>query len=115
MWAIFSNLLSTGQLHRMFKCSFSCLFFMKLDHEDYIRIRNNIVKKLYSHGAFSKGHMLFERLQSGIPSHLTGYVKEVLRDLVKEELVLVYGKTKHGDAYQLNIEKLNEIEKMLFS
>lgn len=87
---------------------------MKLPPEDYISIRNNIIKKLYSHGAFRKGHMLFERLQHGVPSHLAGFVKDVLKDLVKQELVLVYGKTKHGEAYQLNIEKLNEIEKIIF-
>ena len=86
---------------------------MKLARSDYIRIRNNILKKLYSHGAFNKGHLLFERLQHGIPSHLSGFVKDVLKDLVKEELVLFYGKTKHGEAYQLNIKKLKEIEELI--
>ncbi|MFT4297731.1 MAG: hypothetical protein ACMXX5_00905 [Candidatus Woesearchaeota archaeon] len=56
---------------------------------------------------------MYERLTSGIPPHLKGFVEEVLKDLVKEELVLFYGKTKHGDAYQLNIKKLNEIEKLI--
>jgi len=32
---------------------------------------------------------------------------------MKEELVLFYGKTKHGDAYQLNIKKLKEIEDII--
>jgi hypothetical protein len=41
-------------------------------------------------------------------------VKEVLEDLIKEELVVFYGKTKHGDAYQLNIKKLKEIEEYIF-
>ena len=85
----------------------------KLSETDYARIKKNIVKKLYDHGAFSKGHMLFERLQTGIPPHLKGFVKEVLNDLLKEEIVLFYGKTKHGDAYQLNSKKLKEIEAIL--
>jgi hypothetical protein len=87
---------------------------MKLNHEDYERIKKNILKKLYSHGAFTKGHMLFERLQHGIPPHLSGFVKDVLKDLMKEELVHMYGKTMHGNAYQLSIKKLKEIEEIIF-
>jgi len=84
-----------------------------LNKVEYLKIKKNILKKLYSNQAFSKGHLLFERLQSGIPSHLQGFVKDVLDDLVKEELVVLYGKTKFGDAYQLNIGKLNEIEELI--
>ncbi|MFH1916761.1 MAG: hypothetical protein ABIJ21_05835 [Nanoarchaeota archaeon] len=85
----------------------------KISKADYFRIKKNILKKLYAKQAFSKGHLLFERLHSSIPGHLQGYVKEVLEDLIKEELVLFYGKTKHGDAYQLNIKKLKEIEEYI--
>ena len=56
----------------------------KLSDEDYQKIKKNIIKKLYSSQAFSKGHLLYERLQSGIPSHLIGFVKDVLNDLIKE-------------------------------
>lgn len=85
----------------------------RLNKVEYLKIKKNILKKLYSNQAFSKGHLLFERLQSGIPSHLQGFVKDVLDDLVKEELVVLYGKTKFGDAYQLNIGKLKEIEELI--
>jgi hypothetical protein len=85
----------------------------KLSGSDYARIKKNILKRLYSNQAFSKGHLLYERLTSGIPPHLKGFVEDVLKDLVKEELVLFYGKTKHGDAYQLNIKKLKEIEDLI--
>lgn len=85
----------------------------RLNKVEYLKIKKNILKKLYSNQAFSKGHLLFERLQSGIPSHLQGFVKDVLDDLVKEELVVLYGKTKFGDAYQLNIGKLKEIEGLI--
>ena len=85
----------------------------KLTKIDYLKIKKNILKKLYSHQAFSKGHLLYERLTSGVPSHLQGFVKEVLNDLIKEELVIYYGKTKHGNAYQLNIKKLKEIEQII--
>jgi len=86
----------------------------KLSNQDYEKIRKNIVKKLYSNKAFSKGHLLYERLTASIPPHLTGFVKDVLNDLIKEGIVLCYGKTKYGDAYQLNIDMLKEIEEIIF-
>jgi len=86
----------------------------KLAKSEYIKIKKNIIKRLYSNQAFHKGHLLFERLESGVPSHLSGFVKGVLNDLIKDELVIYYGRTKHGDAYQLNIKKLKEIEELIF-
>ena len=86
----------------------------KLSNTDYLRIKRNIIKRLYSNKAFSKGHLLHERLTSGIPPHLAGFVNAILNDLVKEGLVLHYGKTKHGDAYQLNVKRLKEIEEIIF-
>ena len=85
----------------------------KLSNQDYQKIRKNIIKRLYSNQAFSKGHLLYERLASGIPPHLAGFVKDVLKDLLKEGLVLYYGRTKYGDVYQLNIKKLKEIEELI--
>jgi len=86
----------------------------KLSKSNYVKIKKNILKKLYSNKAFSKGHLLYERLTSGIPPHLAGFVDDVLNDLLKESLVIYYGKTKHGRAYQLNIRKLKEIEEIIF-
>ncbi|MBI1969925.1 hypothetical protein HYS48_04490 [Candidatus Woesearchaeota archaeon] len=86
----------------------------KPDPETYKRIQRNILKKLYAKKAFAKGHLLYERLLSGVPGHLAGFVQEVLHDLIKQSLVLHYGTTKHGDAYQLNIAKLKEIEEIVF-
>ena len=86
-----------------------------LSEEDYEKLRRNIIKKLYAHNAFVEGHLLYERLATGIPSHLKGCVKEVLEELIKEGLVLQYGRTKHGVAYQLNIKQLAKIEKIISS
>jgi len=76
----------------------------RLSIQEYLGIRRNILKKLYQNGRFSKGHMLFENLRSGISPHLGGFVKPILKELIKEGLVKVYGKTKYGTAYQLNYE-----------
>jgi hypothetical protein len=80
---------------------------------DEQRIRRHIVCRLVEKRAYVRGHLLGERLVHGLPSHLRGTGKFVLAQLVKEEIVLVYGPTKHGVAYQLNIEKLDEIERLL--
>ena len=86
----------------------------KISSADYLKIRKNIIKRLYANKAFSKGHLLYERLTSGIPPHFAGFVEQVLDDLVKEGLVIHYGRTKYGNAYQLNIDKLKEIEEIIF-
>jgi len=85
----------------------------RLTQEEHQKIKRNIIKKLYANKTFRKGHMLFERLQTGIPPHLSGFVKDVLDELIREDLVVLYGKTKYGDAYQLNMGKLREIEEYL--
>lgn len=76
-------------------------------------IRRHVLKKLYAYGAFRHGHLLGERLWRGIPAHSRGLAKIVLQELVNERLVLPYP-TGKGMAYQLNIEKLREIEKEVF-
>lgn len=90
--------------------------FMAAHHlsaEEYNKIRRHIVKKLYAKQAFQHGHLLYERLLSGIHSHMGGLVRIVLDDLLKEGIVLYYGRTNHGAAYQLNIKKLREIESII--
>ena len=82
----------------------------KISKSDYHKIKKTILRKLYSAGAFSRGHLLLETLQSGIPAHLIGFVPKILNDLIKKKLVKIYGKTKRGTAYQLNNKKLREIE-----
>lgn len=87
----------------------------RLTETDSLKLKKNIIKKLYSNKSFNKGHLLYERLQAGIPSHLKGFVKTILDKLIGEGLVQFYGKTKYGRAYQLNIRKLKEIEELIFS
>ena len=87
----------------------------KPSEEECAIIKRSILRKLYMNGAFSKGHLLYERLQTSVASHLRGYIHEMLKELVKEKMVIAYGRTKHGDAYQLNIKKLKEIEEIVNS
>ena len=86
-----------------------------LSIEDYDKIRRSIIKKLFRADAWGTGHMLVVRLKSGVKSHLRGHVKGVVRDLLSSEILKSYGKTKFGGAVYLNVEKKDEIEKIIWS
>ncbi len=86
---------------------------MRISDEKLIRVKKHIIRKLYMKQAFSKGHLLYERLMHGIEKNLAGAVLPALEQLLREEIVVYYGRTKHDDAYQLNIQKLREIREML--
>ena len=85
-----------------------------LDDEKYWKIRRTVLRKLYSKGAWGKGHMLLGNLKSGIPSHLRGYVVSIVKELEKEGLIKFYGPTNYGPAYHLSIEKKKKIESEIF-
>jgi thiamine kinase-like enzyme len=73
-----------------------------------------ILKKLHRGSCWGKGHMLIRNVQSIAPAHMRSYAKEMLKKLVKQRLVVVYGRTKYGLAVHLNIAKKREIEEILF-
>lgn len=79
------------------------------DEQIYQRIKRNIIKKLYSKGCFGKGHLLIIRLQKGINKRDVIYIKDVLKQLIKEEIVYIKP-TKHGLSAYLNMNRLEEIE-----
>ena len=75
--------------------------------------KSRIVQRLYTKGAFEKGHMLEQNILKGTPRVYWGVGREALRELLKEGIVKRYGKTRHGIAYQLNNDHLAEIEDYL--
>lgn len=77
------------------------------------QILARILYKLLNNKCFSKGHMLEERIVSSVPKHERGRAKDILKQAVKKQLVIIYGKTEHGLAYQLNIERLEEISEFI--
>ncbi len=86
---------------------------MVYDKDIYSKLVKTVLNKLYAHGCWNKGHLLVERLQSGVPSHLKGEVRYVVGDLIKQDLIRVYGRTKHGLALQLNIKRKKDIEELI--
>lgn len=74
------------------------------------QIARHIVRRLYTNCAWGKKHLLIHRLKSWLPKHLRNEAEYVIKDLVKKEILVVYGRTKHGLALHLNIKKKPEIE-----
>lgn len=85
----------------------------KLTAEEEVALKKRILEKLYAAKAYTKGHLLFERLMRSVEAHLRGFVNDALKDLARDGLVACYGKTMHGEAYQLNIKRLGEIRKFI--
>ena len=83
---------------------------MREEHDR--RIRRNIIKKLFSKGCFGNGHLLLIRLQKGVSKEDAGFVKDVVKQLIKEGIVMAKV-TKHGTSVYLNMAKLPEIEKII--
>jgi len=85
----------------------------KIDRDNnYKIIAKSIINKLYSCKAWGTGHLLVDRFKSGLPGHFKGNVNDVINDLIQQEIIKVYGKTKYGTAIYLNIKKKREIDEM---
>jgi hypothetical protein len=76
-------------------------------------VKKAVIRKLYSAGCWGKGHMLVGRFKSGLPGHFRGSVSKAVKELVKEGLVCVYGRTKHGLAVYLNVTKKERIDALI--
>ncbi len=84
----------------------------KIGEAEYGIIAKAIIRKLYSADCRGKGHMLVDRFKHGLPGHFKGDVDSIVEDLVRKEIILVYGRTKHGLAVYLNKKKKAEIEQL---
>lgn len=81
---------------------------IKKKDTDFIRIRKGIIKKLHSLDKWASNHLLIKNLESGFPSHEIGKAKDVIKLLIKDEL-LIPKQTKHGVAVSLNETMKKEI------
>jgi len=77
------------------------------------QILAELLYKLFNNRCYRKGHMLEERVVSGIAVHFRGQAKKILKRALKDQWIVTYGKTKYGVAYQLNLGYLQEIKKFI--
>ena len=71
-----------------------------------------IVKKLFHHGYVGGRHTDIENLKKGLPSHVRGDIKEVVKELIKEE-ALVSKPTSYGLHVSLNSKSKEKFQKYL--
>ncbi len=66
-------------------------------------IKGKILHKLSRFGKFEHSHTAIEHLQKGFPGHLVGRVKENVREL-KKEGILIVKPTSYGEQVSINVE-----------
>ena len=75
-------------------------------------IKKFIVKKLFHHGYIGGRHTAIENCGKGLPGHIHGDVKEAIKELMKEEIIIPKP-TSYGLHIFLNPRKREEIEKYI--
>ena len=83
---------------------------MKFSDEDYFLIRS-ILRKLYNLKVFGGKHKSIVRVYNSVPAHLRGRAKEIVKFLLKQEILLLKVTTEDQHV-KLNISKLHEIEQI---
>lgn len=76
------------------------------------QLKGFIVKKLFHHGYIGGRHTDIENLKKGLPSHVKGDIKEVVHELIKEE-ILMPKQTSYGLHVSLNPRKREEMQNYL--
>jgi len=75
---------------------------------DSNQIKGFIIKKLFHHGYIGGKHTDIENLKKGLPTHFKGEIKNGIKELVKEE-ILMLKTTSYGLHVSLNPRKIPEI------
>lgn len=75
-------------------------------------IKGKILHKLTRLGKFQHSHTSIDNLPKGFPSHLRGGVKDLVKELKKEE-ILLSKPTSYGEEISINIEKKEIIMKYI--
>ncbi len=71
-------------------------------------IKGKILHKLTRLGKFKHSHTSIDNLQKGFPKDLAGRVKEIIKELMKESILLAKP-TGYGLEVSINVNKKEEI------
>ncbi len=85
---------------------------MKVNHKDFIKIRNRVIKRLFALDKWQSNHILVKNLESGFPKHEMHKVKLVVNELIKSDFLIVK-KSLHGNNVALNPVKKYYIDKII--
>ncbi len=75
-------------------------------------IKGKILHKLTRMGKFEHSHTAIENLQKGFPKDITGRVKDTIKELKKEQ-ILIPKFTSYGEHTSINIEKNDRVMKYI--
>lgn len=76
------------------------------------QLRQEIVAKLFQRRIFGAKHIHIDAVvHTGFKSHIRGAVRDELKQLMKEGIIVYYDKGR--EALQLNIDNIEEIKKIL--
>ena len=79
---------------------------------EYDNVSKAILRKMFYDNRIGGRHLSFEDLQRGFPSHVKGNVKNRLKKLIRENLIL-HHPTSYGIQYSLNPQSLEEISEII--
>ncbi|MCH8003146.1 MAG: hypothetical protein IH934_00810 [Nanoarchaeota archaeon] len=71
-----------------------------------------ILRKLYRRRIIGGKHTAVEHLTKGLPKHVAGAAKNVVKELIKEGFILSKP-TSYGLQVSLNPEKIDEVSKII--
>lgn len=72
----------------------------------------SILRKMYLYGYIGGKHTSIDNLQKSFPKHERGNVKDVVKILIKANLIIPKS-TGYGQHCSLNPKMIDEIEKMI--
>ena len=84
---------------------------MSID-SDVVTIKAQILHRLARARKWQHSHTAIENLEKGFPGHLRGAIKDMVKELIREDLILVK-QTSYGTQVSLNFAKRKEIEHYL--
>lgn len=71
-------------------------------------IKGKILHKLTRKGKFEHSHTAIELLQKGFPKDIIGRVKDMIKQL-KKEGILIPKQTSYGEQISINLDKIDKV------
>lgn len=71
-------------------------------------IKGKILHKLTRFGKFEASHTAIEHLQKGFPKDIVGRVKDMIKELKKENILLVKH-TSYGEHVSINLDQMDSV------
>jgi hypothetical protein len=84
---------------------------MSIDSTSII-LKAKILHRLARARKWQHSHTAIENLEKGFPGHLRGTTKDLIKELIKEGLLLVK-QTSYGTQVSLNFAKKEEVERYM--